>query len=542
MSEDEQVVGDYGDLDAFAGTSTSLSPYFVPTASQEKCLGTVAEGDKGEMRLVILEGPRGEGKTATGLLACMELAGRVSRAGRANALPLRVACVRDTFINLQRTTLVSIEEMGRKDINLVWRDGRRECIVLDHEGLQPMVHIYFFGLDRPADAGKLQGFVMGLLWLEEVATADGLDTGIPADVLALGGTSLRQPGIAWPRILVTMNSPDDDHWIGKVEEELEQRDLTEIKVFRIMIPAGEKSRHFRALAQEAPDETISAIWTESAVEFDAYRKRNRVLLESIGRHDLVTRLVEGKRGGVQLGEPVVPNFSLEHISREALPVFRSIPLVRGWDNEPSPAVCIYQALPEGRGVNVLGSHVEENATMEQLIKGWLLPWLGKTGLLTRPNLATSSWGRGPKAGLQWKDVCDPVLLDTQLTAGQVIQGLLSTSLTPGPVGWEDRRSAAIACFERGARGGRRFMLVEEPENKTLVQGLQSKFRCPRDQSTGRIVMTAEAAKRVSGKWSNPCDALFYALAVDYPAAEWLRKGMARPAPPPRWQPKTYMGA
>jgi hypothetical protein len=529
-------------LEAFQASAPSITREFIPTVSQEYFLGAVAEGPAGELRLVIGEGPRGVGKTATGLLACVALADRIDREGRKWALPLRVGCVRDTFINLQRTTLASIEEMGRKGIKMAWRDGRRECVLYDSDGLVPMVHIYFFGLDRPDDADKLQGFVCGVLWLEEIAAAAGLDTGIPADVLALGGTSLRQPGVSWPRILVTMNSPDDDHWIGKVEDELETRGLASIRVFRVPIPGHEKAAHFRALAIEtATDHATSEAWTESAEEFERYTERNRALLESIGRQDLVVRLVEGRRGSVQIGEPVVPNFSQEHISAEALPVFRHLPILRGWDQEPNPAVCIFQVLPENRGINVLGSHVMENATMEQLIKQWLIPWLGKNQLLTRGAQPTS-WGRGPKGGLTFEDIGDPVFLHTQLTAGQVLMQLLGTSLQPGPVGWEERRASALACFERGAKGGRRFVLIEKDENKDLISGLSGRFRYPKDHTTGRIIMTSEAAKRVSGKWSNPCDALFYGLAVKYPAAEWLRRLTRTSAPAPRQPPpRSFMG-
>jgi hypothetical protein len=541
MSDDERSVNP-SPLDAWKASTPSISPEFVPTASQEYYIAGTASGPAGEMRIMILEGPRGEGKTASGLMACVALADRIDREGRKWALPLRVACVRDTFINLQRTTLVSIEEMRRKGVKMAWHDGKRECVLLDNDGLRPMVHIYFFGLDRQADSDKLQGFVCGVLWLEEVAPAAGLDTGVPEEVFALGGSCLRQSGVSWQRILVTMNSPDQDHWICKVEERLEELGMASMSVTRVLIPQGEKSSHFRALAIEtAADQSTSDAWSESAREFDLYRERNKQLLESIGRHDLVARLVEGRRGGVQVGEPVVPNFSQEHISTETLPVFKFLPIIRGWDQEPNPACVIMQILPENRGVNVLGSHVMENATMEQLIRGWLLPWLGKNGLLMRGAQPTS-WGRGPKGGLVFEDIGDPVFLNQQLTAGQVLMQLLGTSLQPGPVGWEERRASALACFERSAKGGRRFMMIEKGENRDLISGLEGRFRYPKDQSTGRIIMTAEAAKRVSGRWSNTCDALFYALAVKYPAAEWLRAGMRRSAPPPREAgPGTFMG-
>jgi hypothetical protein len=500
-----------------------------------------AEGPIGEMRVLILEGPRGEGKTATGLAACLTLARRVVREGRIGALPIRVGCVRDTWVNLMRTTILSIEEMGRKGLKIQWKDGKHECIVTDAVG-KPLVHIYFFGLDRPEDADKLQGFVCGVLWLEEVAAAAGLDTGIPADVLALGGTSLRQPGIPWLRILVTMNSPEEEHWISTVETELEARGVKSITVKRFNIAPGEKSEHFRLLALENTDNPDQAsAWEESADEFDAYRERNRELLASIGRHDLVDRLVEGKRGGVQVGEPVIVNFSKEHISKDPLQPYRALPFYRAWDQEPNPAVCIYQILPRNLGINVLGSHVMENATIEQLIKQWLLPWLAKVGLLTRGG-SDLSWGRGPKGGVTWRDVGDPVFLNQQLSAGQILQQLLGTSLTPGPIEWEARRAAGIAAFERGAPGGRRFVLIEEAENEVMLQGLKGRFRYPKNQSTGRIVMSIDAAKRVSGKYSNPIDAFLYGLAVTHPAIEWLRQGMRRPAPRTQDQPKSWQGA
>ena len=541
MSEEQERRIHVTPMDQVAQTMPTGSPRFIPTLTQEEFLAATAEGPAGEMRVLILEGSRGEGKTATGLMACIELAKRVHREGRGKALPIRVGCVRDTWVNLQRTTLVSIEEAARKGIKMQWKDARRECIIQDRDG-KPVVHIYFFGLDVEADTNKLQGFVMAILWLEEVAAAEGLDSGIPSSSLALGGTSLRQPDIPWPRILVTMNPPDEEHWIGNVEEELANRGLASIKVHRFLMRPGEKSEHFRTLAIENEQhQEVSEAWRESADEFDRYRERNRALLESIGRHDLVTRLVEGQRGGVQVGEPVIVNFSKEHISKDPLNIYKSLPIYRGWDQEPNPAVCLYQVLPHNMGINVLGSHVEENATMEQIIKGWLLPWMSKVGIMTR-GAADSSWGRGPRGGVQFVDIGDPVFLNQQISAGQILQRMLNTSLTPGPVEWEARRAAGIAAFERGSKSGRRFVLIEESENTVMIHGLQGRFRYPKNRSTGRVVMSIEAAKRVSGKYSNPIDAMLYGFAVTHPAIEWLRQTMRRPVPPPRESPKGWQGA
>lgn len=477
--------------------------------------------------------------TTSGLIACVELAARLAREGRHDALPLRIAVVRDSWVNISRTTLVSFEENQRKGLPLEWREGRHEAIVTFDV---PYCHFYFFGLDDAQSADKLQGFACGVFWLEEVAPAAGLATGIPAEVLGLGVTCLRQPNMPYQRMLITMNPPDSDAWVLRVEDHLSELNIPHIRVHHAVIPAGEKSEHFRVLAQETGGEE-AALWGMAADEFDRYRERNKVFLESIGRTDLVARLVEGQVGEVQLGDPVVPNFSPEHIAKEALPVYRTLPILRAWDNEPSPACCLMQVLPDGAGVNVLGSHSIENQHIEGFIDAWLLPFMAKYGLMPGRGQTAGGWGRGPRAGLRYEDVGDPVLLNSQLSAGQVIMAKLGTTLAPGAIDWDERRGAALACFARSAsKGSRRFVLLDPTENDLLIQGLKGRFRFPRQMSTGVATMTAQAAKRASGKWSNACDSLFYGLAYRFPAAEWLRRHQRTPVPRvPLKKPASFMG-
>ena len=150
-------------------------------------------------------------------------------------------------------------------------------------------------MDSRDDADKLQGFQCGILWLEEVAPAAELAAGMPPpETLGIGGTSLRQTGIP-RRILVTMNPPDEEHWIMKVEQTLGDLGMDEISVHRFVIPQGEKSKHFIELSQRPGiTSTDCAAWAQAAREFDAYRKTNEALLMSINRQDLVSRLVKGQ--------------------------------------------------------------------------------------------------------------------------------------------------------------------------------------------------------------------------------------------------------
>ena len=321
--------------------------------------------------------------TTTGIYACMELAARVQRErGDAANLPLRVACVRDTFENLQRTTLISFDEQRQKGLPVEFMDGRKQAMIAYD---RPLVHFFFFGLDRPEDADKLQGFSCAVLWIEEAAPAAGLASGVSSAVLGIGGTSLRQDGIP-PRILITMNPPDDDHWTLEVEKHLAEADLPEIRVARFDIPQGEKSRHFETLAQETNDHLAAAQWTEAARAFDRYRKANRALLESIHRHDLVARLVEGRTGDIQIGEAVMPYFSRKkHIATEPILVYPQLQLWRFWDGGGTPSCVWAQPLPPNNtgGINIIGSRVAMNAGLEGFILNDVLTFQQRYGLMPR---------------------------------------------------------------------------------------------------------------------------------------------------------------
>ena len=459
------------------------------------------------------------------------------REGYGWALPLRVAVVRDTFINLQRTTCVSFDQARAKGLPLEFANGGRQIRLMD--GDKALVHWELFGVDQPKDVDNLQGFQCGILWPEEVAPAAGFTSGVPREVVGVGVTSLRQEGVPWLRIFLTYNPPDSDHWVLALEESLDTLGLRDVRIHKFNVAPEEKSRHFALLAGEAPTKAEADAWQFASEEFDRYRERNIAFLTSIGRDDLAARLGRGEVADVQSGEPVIPLFSKEHVSAEPLPVFRGLPIYRGFDNEPNPGACLLQVLPDGGGVNVLGSHAMENVHMEAFLDAWLLPFMQKAAIM--PVTGGTAFGRGGRKGFTYVDICDPVLLDTQLSTGRVIMAKLGTSLRPGPVAWEDRRGAALACFNRARRGGKRFVQIEQGTNDLLVKGLAGRFRYPRAISTGQTTMTVQAAKRISGLYGDAADALFYVLATLFPAGDWLRQHQRTPAPPgPR--PSTFMGA
>ena len=518
---------------------------YIPSPTCADFIVATREGPIDEMRVLLLRGPRGVGKTTAGIWACNALADRVA-AEDPTALPVVAAVVRDTWVNLERTTLRSFDQAKRKGLEMSFADGRKQAIIGPEDA--PFVHFYFFGLDKPEDAEKLQGFECGVIWPEEVAPAAGISGGLPASVI-IGGTSIRQSGVP-PRLLMTMNPPDKNHWSLKVEQYLAEAGIKRLKVHHFAMDAREKSAHFLAIAQmiEDRDPDTAKKWRDAAQAFDSYTERNRALLLSIGRPDLVARLVEGEIGEVRLGAAVVPNFSRAlHVATRPLQILRGVEIVRGWDaglNDLHPACCWLQVGADW--INVLGSRVGTNLSLEEFIRQDLWPFERKYRLLKARS--GSDFGARGRGGFTFRNIADPAVFSTDgrgsaRTAALVIENLLHESVEPGPVEWAARREALYAAFGRKGAGDRMLVQIDPDENEILIDGLSGRFHYPEHKSTGEIVGDIAAAKRASGIFSHPCDSLAYVLATIFPAHEWSARQMRERVPGgPERKAGSWLGA
>lgn len=525
------------DAQSYLETAPPDAPMYAPSPTAEDLILSMAGGDNEPLRLLLLQGPRGEGKTTAGIYACQGVAHRMRLEGKHKLLPIRVAVVRDTWINLERTTLVSFEENAAKGMPLQWLNGKREALVGD-------LHFYFFGLDNRADADKLQGFQCGILWLEEVAPAAELATGIPAEALAIGITSVRQAGVP-KRVLITFNPPDEDHWVVSTEETLRAQGQGDILVHKFVIAPNEKADHFRRMALQSAQMGLlerAAEWERAADEFEAYRRRNRLALESIGRTDLVARLVEGRVGGVTVGEPVVPGFdSDKFVTQKPIALIPGAQMLRLWDAGLTPSTVWVQVTPMGN-IDILGSRTSTNRDMADHIQHEVWPFQQKYGLIRpRPMGAEDGFGQGARQGWHFRDIGDSACLygsnqavKRELTAAWVIERLCHTAFEPGPIPWAPRREALLFAFRHPGFGKDpdrpRRIRIYGPENKMLIQALNGRARYPTNPATGRINDTVQALKRESGIYFQALDALAYGLAVLFPVEEELRKIYASPVP------------
>lgn len=519
------------------------APVYAPSATVEEFIYAVAGGPATEFRLLMLMSSKGEGKTSGAIYALLALAERVRRDGKGVLLPIRVAVVRDTWVHLQKTTIATLEKQQRLGLSVVWREGKHEAVI------PGQLHFFFFGMDNRDDVDNLQGFECAVMWLEEVAPGADLTQGIPAETLGIGRTAIRQEGLP-KRIILTFNPPDEDHWVLKVEEHLAQLGLKDLVVHRFVIPPGERSTHFRAMAKRAArggNFVLARQWEEAAEEFDTYREQNIAFLESIGRHDLVARLGRGEIGGVQIGESVVSTFSYKlHVTEpgEKLVCLPGSQMWRSWDGGLLPSTVFIEETPSGN-VNVHGSRVSINKAMAQHILDEVLPFQEKSGL--RPRRPGEDYRR--QRGWDYRDCGDPSLFesdkvqDAEYSAGLTIQQMFRTTIEVPPTNdWPPRRDAGLVAFQRKGQGQRMLIRIQREENQILIQGLNGRFRYPVDMATGRINPAIKAAKRVSGIFAQPTDNLLYFLVLKFPAHDWLRREPGPGSPkPPLPEPRDWLG-
>lgn len=466
---------------------------------------------------VLLYGPRREGKTTGAVAAILHHAERYP-----DAQPIKWAAVRDTWTNLNRTVMETLREGAARG----WWD-----VEFTQQGTEAILNggvarLYLLGMDRPADANRFQGLELGGVWIDEAAPAADLTSGVPVDVFAMA-ISCTSQARCQPRVQITTNPPDEDSWVIQLPQELARVGKVGMSVEIFSIPPGE-NKH---------------------LPLD-YRERMRAGFEAAGRPDLVARLVEGQIGGLQMGAALVPPFSrLLHVAKRPLEVYRNLDMIRLWDSgagDLHPSCVFIQAAPK-LGVNVLASCVAENVGVTELIEEQVKPMQVRYGW-SKPVVGTV-FGRGAHGGFTFRDIGDPACLvpsgvSSQLTVAKTIASMLGGSFEPGPQDWTSRREALLAGFAWAGKGDRpRFIQIDPDENDVLIKALAGRAHFPKDQATGRIVGTLEAAKRASGIYMHPVMALAYGLAVMFPAEEFART-VGPPAPRTRATepPKSWLGA
>lgn len=445
-----------------------------------------------------LIGPMGEGKTHAGVAAMIWHAKRsldnAAKSGinmdRYNIVHgkqqfkgIQAAIVRDTHQNIKTSTVKSIAQVLGS--YAVFKDDSKKLYIRSN----PAVEVDLFGIDDEASLSKLQGPEYALIWLEEPAPIiEKINAGLPKAVFDMAlARAARQIG-AMPRVQITQNPSEDDHWTSALMEDPEDYMVVEVEGVLVTItkqtfhiPSGE-NKHLNALSR--------------AMQMAAFK-------DDPGKW---ARYIEGKTATVLRGKVVTPGYAAHiHFSQKILPIYPqagnpNLAGFRGWDGYQHPCCITAQFNPLGQFVihDVL---YDEGVGTEELIEEKLLPLL-----------ASAKYKGKIK---NWRDIGDPSMAtadqsSTKRSAAKVIRDTLKSRFEPGPTRWSNRIEPVNHGLKRMLNEGRPAIILSASATK-LHRALRGGWHYKKDNS-GHIVGTLP----IKDEHSHPGDAFASLISVIMP--------------------------
>ena len=427
--------------------------------------------------ITVIIGPQGEGKTFAGFVSLLYHIQRQPK-GRI----LRGCIVRDTFENIRRMTIPSIREAA--DV----------CGVIPHfsnGGKQleiPGGEFQLFGMDSIGALGKIQGAEYGFIWLEEPAPIlDKGNSGLPEEVFDVSLTRVARQTNSVPRLQITMNPADEDHWtfhkfiddpINLLDQPLTHSDIPDITTQIFDIPYGENP-----FVSDISRQSVKAGYKD--------------------RPDLFARYVEGKFSFLIHGAKVTPEYNPDlHRSIVRLDPIKGVPVIRGWDGGLYPTCVFIQQTPSGRLI-VLDTLRGENIGLKQFITSKVKPLISTT----RYHITT-----------EWRDIGDPAISNAEqsnsnMSGQRIIEEELNTHFEPGPVHWVPRRESLRQIFSWMIDGVPMFQI--SCHEGILHRALRGGWHYKKDNSG--IILRDKAIKDIH---SHPGDCLSYVIGTLLP---WKKK-------------------
>lgn len=373
------------------------------------------------------------------------------------------AVVRDTWENIQKTTLKTFFEWFPPGIYGTWHGTRREFTWA--EGVAKGT-VSFVGMEDPSDASKLLSWELGGIAMDEPAPAMG-SAGIDEFVFDIAMTRLRQPGMKWRPMKLATNNPDESHWTYK------KFVSPGIDGFRVHQPSNPENAH------NLPD---------------GYYETIRKTLAA--RPDLIRRFVDGEYGYQAEGKAVTPQWNDKiHLANGLVAIPRR-QLILLWDFGLNPTCIITQVTPLGTW-NILESFVGDEIGAQELIESEVLPTIAAR-----------------YHGHTFRHIGDPAGDTREQSsslnrASLVVRKLIPGQWRAGPQKWPPRRDAIQSVLSRNI-GGRGLMQVDRHRAQHVWFALRGGWHY-HVARTG--VVSSEAKKN---EHSHPGDAMSYGAAVLFP--------------------------
>lgn len=280
--------------------------------------------------VMAIMGPVGSGKTSTCVMKILTMASEQRRSPIDGVRYSKWMVVRDTYRNLNRTTVKSWKAWLPKGAGQ-WTGGGNDPAVFKLRAKLPDgsimdLEVEFVALGDNAIEDVARGWEGTGIWLNE---ADLL----PADVLPyLFGRCGRYPskahgGPSWYGAILDYNAPDVENYCYKLFEE-------DCPVGYVLYkqPGGRE-----------PDAENTGNLP------DGYYDNQVTMLTAQGRGDLVRRLVDNLYGFTRDGKPVYPEYRDNlHCAGRDLMAVEGLPIKISADQGLHPAAILRQTMPSGQ--------------------------------------------------------------------------------------------------------------------------------------------------------------------------------------------------
>lgn len=214
------------------------------------------------------------------------------------------------------------------------------------------------------------------------------------------------------------------------------------------------------------------------------------------------------------GTPVFPDFQKKiHGSTEEIDPVLGLPLLRGWDFGLTPACVVAQYV--NTQFRVICEFTAINKGADQF----------STEVLKQCRIRFPHF-TGPK---DWKDCIDPsgeFRKDTDMGTCGAILRKKGLALIPGPVAFEERRSAVEHFLTRHTKEGPNFK-ISLADCPTLVRGFEGGYR----YSEKATELEPKKIRPLKDEHSHPHDALQYVCAM---VKAWSKTRRIQNVPSPQY--------
>ena len=395
-----------------------------------------------------------------------------------NKKSIRCAIVRDTHENIKISVVRAIQEIFPASLYTFKNDYKQ--LVIKSE---PHVFVDLFGIDDLAALQKLQGPEYSLVWLEEPAPmSDKANAGLSEDVYNAALIVCARQKDTIPRLQVSMNPADKDHWTYKrfIEEPAVDPENPLITKSVFAVPYGD-NRYISDQARQA----VKVAYKNDPASYARY--------------------VENKFVSIVKGKKVTPQYGTGNYTSEfPLAPAQGLDGFLSFDSWTNPSCTLGQITHSGRLIfidTVAGSNIDIRILIETKVK---------------PLLNSPRWRDKCKS---WRTMGDctmrlPDQSNINESAARVIEDAFSTWFEPGPARWSHMKRGIDHIFSMNIQGKPAFLVNKN--NRLLDKALSGGwvYKC---DNAGNVMSDVPMKTGVAGESSHVADAWANAVNVLLPS-------------------------